>query len=34
MTSQVRGGEAIFEEQCVFFPLLWAKKEQNVDRKR
>ena len=26
MTSQVAGGEAIFEEKCVFFSLFWAKK--------
>ena len=25
MTSQVAGGEAIFEEKCVFFPFLREK---------
>ena len=26
MTSQVAGGEAIFEEKCVFFPFFGQKK--------
>jgi len=34
MTPQVPGGQAIFEEKCVFFTLFLGEKAKNVDKKQ